>query len=108
MSIDTQKSTLQGFRLSPQQKRVWILQREEQQPYQAQCAVLLAGELDPQALTTALAKVVERHEVLRTSFRCLPGMELPLQIVNQPGPLTFEKRDLRGFTATEQIKQIEA
>src|ERR1051326_8798316 len=74
---------IEGFRLSPQQRRLWLLQREEQQPYQTQCVVFLKGELDTQVLKTALTKVTERHEILRTNFRCLPGMSLPLQVVGE-------------------------
>ena len=107
MNLETQKRTIQGFRLSPQQKRVWTLQQQEQQSSQAQCAVLLAGELDSRALTTALTEVVKRHEILRTRVRCLPGMSVPLQVITEPGPLTLEERDLSAWTATEQIRQIE-
>src|SRR6185503_20546328 len=66
---------IEGFRLSPQQRRLWLSQRDEQQPYQTQCVVLLKGELDTQVLKTALRKVAERHEILRET-----SVDVPLQV----------------------------
>jgi hypothetical protein len=61
---------LEGYALSPQQERVWVLQQGAQGlPYRAQCAVRVDGPLDLQVFTTALQQVVERHEMLRTTFQ---------------------------------------
>ena len=74
--------TIVGFRLSPQQKHLWLLQQANQsQPYRAQCAVSLEGDLDVQVLKAALQDVVDRYEILHTVFCCLPGMTVPLQVV---------------------------
>ena len=74
-----QREVIEGFRLSPQQKHLWLLQQESL-AYRAQCAVLLEGTLHPENLQKALSKIVERHEILRTTYRCLPGMAVPLQV----------------------------
>ena len=55
-----QQEVLEGFQLSPQQKRVWTLQQHSA-AFVAQCAVLLDGELDARALREALRGVFERQ-----------------------------------------------
>lgn len=77
-----QDVSIEGFRLSPQQKRLWQLQEAgNNQPYRAHCAVLIEGNLNPEILTSALQNVINRHEILRTTFRVLEGMNLPLQVI---------------------------
>ncbi len=75
-----------GFRLSPQQKHLWLLQQGSYNPaYRTECAVRIAGELDQQTLAAAIRNVVERHEILRTVFHFLPGVDVPLQVIgNEP------------------------
>jgi hypothetical protein len=76
------KVIAEGFQLSPQQQQLWLLQQNESaQPYRVQCAVLVEGEVSAEAVVLALTKVFDRHEILRTTFRSLPGMRLPLQMI---------------------------
>ena len=73
---------LAGFRLSPQQRRLWSLQGgEEMGPYRAECTVLLEGDLDLSALREALALLAARHEILRTAYHRLPAVQEPLQVI---------------------------
>ncbi|HXV98617.1 MAG TPA: condensation domain-containing protein, partial [Anaerolineae bacterium] len=77
------KEVIEGFRLSPQQKHLWLVQQTDQSHlYRAQCALQLEGQLKPEFLTTALAHVVNRHEILRTTFQRLTGMAIPLQVIS--------------------------
>jgi amino acid adenylation domain-containing protein/non-ribosomal peptide synthase protein (TIGR01720 family) len=77
-----QNLSINGFRLSPQQKYLWLLQQSAStQPYRAYCAVLIEGNLNTEILELALQKVVERHEILRTTFHTLSGMTVPLQVI---------------------------
>jgi amino acid adenylation domain-containing protein/non-ribosomal peptide synthase protein (TIGR01720 family) len=73
-------AALQGFRLSPQQRHLWSLHREGP-VYAAQVTVLLRAGVDGGALRRALQSVVDRHEILRTTFRRRPGVKVPLQVV---------------------------
>jgi amino acid adenylation domain-containing protein len=102
-----QEMTIDGFRLSPQQKRVWTLQQREHQPYHTQCVLLLEGSLDVDALKAALAQVVERHEILRTSFRRLPGMSLPLQVVEQDCRFLINEYAPEETVADEPLAMID-
>ncbi len=73
--------TIEGFRLSLQQERLWNLALATAEPLRARLAILLEGAIDPAALRAALSRVIERHEILRTRFPLVPGMKLPLQVV---------------------------
>ncbi|MCO5991721.1 amino acid adenylation domain-containing protein, partial [Actinoallomurus spadix] len=55
----------------------------------------------PDAFRRAVRLVVERHEVLRTSFD-LDSYSTPLQIVHASAELPVDVRDLRGMSAVEQ------
>ena len=100
----TQQS-IEGSRLSPQQQHVWRLQeRDGEQTYRAQCAVKLEGPLAVRRLERALREVVERHEILRTNFRWLSGMSLPLQVV-EGGELSWEEAAVSG-TEAQQWEEV--
>lgn len=109
-----QSAVLEGFRLSPQQKYQWLLQREQSlhQPYRVQGAVSIEGNVDIDVLKEALAVVVERSEILRTSFKCLPGMEIPIQVICDRTQLTnhiswLNNENLSNFSSEEQVSKLE-
>ncbi|HEU4433298.1 MAG TPA: condensation domain-containing protein, partial [Pyrinomonadaceae bacterium] len=89
---------IEGYRLSPQQLHLWLLQQNST-AYRSQCTVQLEGELNVDALREALQRVVQRHDILRTSFLRPPGIRFPVQVIgreSRPGSgevgLTFEER----------------
>ena len=96
-----QDQAVQGFRLSPQQKRVWLLQRGGS-AYCAQVALALAGALDREGLERALGSVVERHQILQTVFRRRPGIRVPLQAVAAGNPPEWRQLDLSGLPPDRQ------
>ncbi len=103
-----QNHITQGFRLSPQQKHLWLLQQAGQgDPYRAWCLVTIAGALEPQALMQAIDQVVGRHEILRTTFRCLRGMAIPLQVVDDQVAPAVQWHDLRDASEAEQAAGVE-
>ncbi len=90
-----------GYRLSPQQKRVWLLQQNST-AYRAQCAFLLEGNLQTKALREAVGKVVERHEIFSTTFAYVPGVKVPVQVGAEGDSLSWHSVDLRGQREDEQ------
>ncbi len=79
--------------LSFSQEGLWFLHRldPESAAYNIPAGIALSGDLDAAALHAALARVVERHEALRTRFgeqggepvqRVLPRAELPLVCID--------------------------
>jgi amino acid adenylation domain-containing protein/non-ribosomal peptide synthase protein (TIGR01720 family) len=99
-----QETEVAGYRLSPQQQRLWELfrGRRGEMPYRAQCSVLIDGPLDAARLRSALGRVVARHEILRTTFRHLPGLSFPVQVIGGAGPAWLPDRDLRGLDGEAQ------
>ncbi|MEH2308021.1 non-ribosomal peptide synthetase [Nostoc sp.] len=95
----------QGFRLSPQQKRLWSLQQYNS-AYFAQCALLLEGNLKPEVLKAALEQVIIRHGILRTTFHCLPGMKIPVMDVKNSSILSWDNIDLSHCEPKEISSQI--
>ncbi|HEY9849781.1 MAG TPA: amino acid adenylation domain-containing protein [Leptolyngbyaceae cyanobacterium] len=90
-----QSLTIEGFQISPQQKRVCLLQEaEHNQPYRVTGMVVIEGEVDRDILKTACQKVVEKYEILRTNFQTLKGMTIPLQVVRDRAFITIDERDL--------------
>lgn len=98
MSLPIKKSALeQGTPLSPQQQRLWALQKDAVGwPYRSWCSISLQGALDVDALKNAFESVVSRHEVLRTTFAWRVGA-LPRQVVQEPGALLLKEVDLTDF-----------
>jgi amino acid adenylation domain-containing protein len=76
------RENILGYRLSPQQRHLWALQQAGgSNPYRAQCAVLVEGDVRGDAIRAAVARVAARHEILRTAFRRPPGRATPLQVI---------------------------
>ncbi|WP_067179549.1 non-ribosomal peptide synthetase/MFS transporter [Microtetraspora niveoalba] len=63
------------WRLSPVQRRMWLASEMERDSpaYNVPVALRLRGELDVDALRRAVADVVERHEVLRSTVEVRDG-----------------------------------
>jgi amino acid adenylation domain-containing protein/FkbM family methyltransferase len=103
-----QQEIIQGFRLSPQQKRLWSLQRPgDNQPYRAQCAVLIHGPLEIARLRSSVAQVVKQNEILRTGFCCLPGMTIPLQVIGESDQFHFTHYEWSKLTVGEKAAGVE-
>ncbi|TNV64185.1 non-ribosomal peptide synthase/polyketide synthase, partial [Corallococcus exiguus] len=85
------------FALSFAQQRLWFL--EQLQPggvaYNLPGTVLLEGALHVPALRQALDALIERHEVLRTTFAS--GAHGPVQCIAPPSPCPFEFVDLEDL-----------
>src|SRR4028119_1489637 len=103
-----QEQFLEGFRISPQQKRLWMLQQSASTPhYRATFSVKIAGNLNLKVLEAALENLVSHYEIFRTNFQCLQGMGLPLQIINNHRVPTIVYHNLSGRNSEAQTAQIE-
>jgi amino acid adenylation domain-containing protein len=101
-----QNSSLSGFRLSPQQGRVWAAQQAGP-ALVSQVALRLDGRLDADRVRDALHQVMGRHEVLRTTFRRRPGLKLPLQVIDEQVRAEWRTLDLAGTPAEQLAKLVE-
>jgi len=89
--------------LTWQQEQIWYLSKlaPESQAYNAQFTLRLRGPLDREALKAVLTKIVERHEIFRTTFhddasgpvqRIHPAQQVPVETVDFSG-LDPERRE---------------
>ena len=100
-------STLEGFRLSPQQRRIWSLWQQGLRPLaRSECALLLQGALEPDALREAAEGLVAAHEILRTTFHRPAGMRFPLQVVAAAGEVCWKEVDLSGAAARDPLAAV--
>jgi non-ribosomal peptide synthetase component F len=92
--------------LSFVQERFWFLaQLEPENPaYNVPFAARIRGSLAVRALESAVAGVVDRHEVLRTNYPGLNGK--PVARVFPPGTWRMGFGDLGGLSGTERAEAV--
>ncbi|HJP93408.1 MAG TPA: amino acid adenylation domain-containing protein [Pyrinomonadaceae bacterium] len=89
-----QSSTSHGFRLSPQQRQIWISQQAfPSQPLRVACSFDVTGRLDRDRLRQALKIVVGRHEILRTTFARPAGIKTPFQVISEEAKFFWREVD---------------
>lgn len=75
-------SIQQGFRLSPQQRRLWAMQQADGGALRpARACVKITGPIDAERLREAVQEAVDRHEILRTGIVRPPGWRMPVQVI---------------------------
>lgn len=111
MNAETTKifseESLEGYQLSRQQRHFWLSQSDAHQCY-LRGVLRLEGSLSREILERVLEATLLRHEILRTSFDLLAGLEVPIQVINDKATLDFRFTDLSGFTTIEQEGRVEA
>jgi amino acid adenylation domain-containing protein len=92
--------------LSFAQQRLWFIDQLEGTSgiYNIPLALRLIGKLDKIALERAIQEVVQRHEVLRTTFERVNGS--PVQVIGSTWTGNVSVVDLRGLTEEEQAAEV--
>ncbi len=99
---------INGYRLSPQQNYLWATTLDNSTaPYCAQCLIRIEGGIEYQTLKAALYNVVSRHEILRTAFKCLSGMTIPVQVIFELNIIPIEEYDFEEIAAQAQIVAVD-
>ena len=85
---------------------MWFLAQYEEAnaAYLRTAAFRLKGVLNVEAFQQSLAKIVERHEVLRTTFHSRDG--LPVQIVSEACPVPVRHQDLSDLHESERMRRF--
>jgi amino acid adenylation domain-containing protein/FkbM family methyltransferase len=97
--------SIAGFRLSPAQWQLW--QRQTEGRTFVSCArAVVEGGLDSVFLAQCLESLTRSHDMLRATFRLLPGMEAPLQVIENSLPPLVRKQDWSALTASEREKKL--
>ncbi|APR77523.1 Malonyl CoA-acyl carrier protein transacylase [Minicystis rosea] len=94
--------------LSFAQERLWLLDRLEpnRSVYNVLGAVRLSGPLDVEVLSRALAEVVHRHEVLRTTFTMRGAA--PVQVIHERMDVRPTICDLGALPPPEREARVRA
>ncbi|UZE09372.1 amino acid adenylation domain-containing protein [Pseudomonas sp. B21-053] len=92
--------------LSFSQRQLWFLDQLEPGNafYNVPTAVTLKGPLEVPLLERALNELIQRHEILRTTFCSVDGE--PRQVVHPAMPLALHVTDLRDLPAAEREQQV--
>jgi amino acid adenylation domain-containing protein len=83
---------MEGFRLSPHQKSLYLQHQDALNLVQVEIKIL--GNLNPEILRKAVQIIMSRHEILRTGFSRPPGIKIPLQVVFSDQTVTWREIDL--------------
>ncbi|MEW1569874.1 condensation domain-containing protein, partial [Streptomyces sp. NPDC093509] len=93
--------------LSPAQSRLWFLSEAGQgTSYHCPFALRLNGHVDVDALSQALADVIERHEVLRTVFPAADGQPYQRVLASSRAFVSLEIMHCGGEKPTEAIDAL--
>jgi amino acid adenylation domain-containing protein len=100
-TIPRRNSTL-PYPLSPAQQRLWFMEQLNAgvPVYNEAEAVRLTGELNVNALVTALNMIVSRHELLRSTIETIDG--IPHAVIHGEWPLQFETIDLSALPGKQR------
>jgi amino acid adenylation domain-containing protein len=96
------------IRISPQQKHLWLQMQDNAQAYCSQIAINIDGNLNYKTLKSALENISDRLEIFRTTFHSLPGMNLPLQSINNGTKISLLQSDWTNLTPQLQTAKIDA
>ncbi len=112
MQQPTQSSAnLEGYELSPQQKHLWMVHQltgdNRVQPYRVQAAISITGAIAPEIFQATLQDVIDRHEILRTTFKSVPGLDLPLQVIQETPTEAIAILDWSCLSKAEQAVELE-
>ena len=93
--------------LSFAQERLWFIQQlePEQTTYNMPVAIRLCGPLATEALSQGLHTIVQRHEILRTSFIEVAGQ--PAQVIESARSIDLKQVDLTQLPSADRAAALE-
>lgn len=96
---------VERFRLSPEQHRLSELSRGVPADlFQTSLVVEVRGNLAATVLRSALASLVERFEILRTTYHRPRGMAVPAQVISEKLDPAWEEYDVSNVLPQEQAE----
>ncbi|MBC1194194.1 amino acid adenylation domain-containing protein [Microcystis aeruginosa BLCCF158] len=92
--------------LSFAQTRLWFLAQfdQENSPYHVPIFWQIKGSLNLKALEQAITEIINRHEILRTTFSVVN--ESPVQVINPPYQLSIPVINLEGETENIKLEKV--
>jgi len=107
IETQTPETSIGKYLLSAQQRRVW-LEHSDRNVFRAQCAIFIDGPLNIGQFEAAIPLVIERHEILRTTFQTLPGLKLPSQTIHEFVAMDWQDSQAIDLTLGELRSQLRA
>src|SRR5262249_59127938 len=92
-----------GYALGPQQKLLW--NEKQQSELGVHASLLVDGPLEISRLQEAIDCIVARHEILRTSFAWLAGMQTPLQVIDAATSIKIIEVEASESSLAELIEE---
>jgi amino acid adenylation domain-containing protein len=107
LNLIARRSNTAPLTLSFSQQRLWFLQQLEPDNsfYNEHGAIQLSGTLHVAALERTLNRIIERHEVLRTTFNLVE--EKPVQVIASNLTLALPVIDLRQLEEAQRQPEIQ-
>jgi amino acid adenylation domain-containing protein len=104
--VPVPREPLRPLPLSFAQRRLWLLDQMEpgSAAYNVPFALRLRGALDVPVLERALAEIISRHELLRTTFGTEGGE--PVQVVHPTAEARVPATDLRRLAAERREGEV--
>jgi amino acid adenylation domain-containing protein len=99
------RDVIEGFELAPQQQRLWL--QSDGPTYRAEVTVAIDGNARSGDLRAAFEALARRHEILRMTFRRLPGMKFPVQVAEAGDRVEWREMDVSDYPPEEQTSRIE-
>jgi amino acid adenylation domain-containing protein len=92
--------------LSFAQQRLWFFSQLEpnSSAYNIPAAVRLTGNLDIAALSKSIAEIIQRHEILRTTFTVVDGEAV--QVIGEAKDLTLPVIDLQELAEDKKQQEV--
>ena len=89
------------------QERLWFFDQLEEKSatYNVPQAVRMTGDLNVSALKQAIAKIIDRHEVLRTHFPSVDGK--PIQVIDPEATLQIVEMNWQHLPQIDQELQVQ-
>jgi amino acid adenylation domain-containing protein len=93
--------------LSPAQQRLWFMEllNPGVPVYNEAEAVLLTGELNIDALESAVNVLIDRREVLRSTIKIIN--EVPHAVIHNSWPLRFKRIDISSLPPAERQAEVD-
>ena len=96
------------FLLSPQQRRIWLLQENLGNTLVTKCCLKIGGLPDKDRVAAVLRNISLSRDVLRTEFSVRDELEFPLQVVPSPDDLSLSYHyfDRENSWSDEWIREL--
>lgn len=95
-----------GFRLSPQQRRMWQIGATNP-AFQVQCALSIPADVGNRQVRQVFEEAAAREQIFRTRFQPVPGMKTPIQVVGEDVSAQWREIDV-GDEGCNPARLLEA